>query len=228
MRKLIFAMLLLLFAASAICAMPFTYSAGPTEGTVIAAETKKPVVGAVVIAIWDLEGGMEGGNRIATLKVAEAVTDGDGHYRIPGWGPVPRPPKGILDSYDPAILIFKSGYLPRQLLNDTSGTPGKRMLLEVHDSIWNGKTVALAKYDGDLKLYSRKVDFILESLQYVMTGKDCSWKQIPKTFRALEEERKREIAAGIKPSFGPPARFPMARQECAPIDEFKEAYGETN
>lgn len=157
------------------------------------------------------------------------MTDESGSFRISGWGPLPRPSKGILDAYDPHLFIFKPGYVPERLLNDKFLPLGKRENLEIHDSVWNGKAIALKKYDGPLnKDYSLKVAFIYGSLSYVLYGKDCAWKRIPKTVRALEEENAREIAAGTNPTFSAPLTILMAIKRCAPTDAFEKAYRENH
>jgi hypothetical protein len=209
--------------ATCCCAGPNSYSAGPTYGTVIDATTKGPLAGVVIVALWNVEGGMERGP-YATLKAGEAVTDESGQYGIGAWGPLPRPDSGVLDQYDPVILVFKSGYLPRRILNDRPGPPGRRLNLAVHDSHWNGKAIELQRYDGELKSYSRRVGILVGSLAIVLEDKNCGWKQVPKAVRALDDEFKREAAAGIKATFGTHGEVLMSRMTCAPFDDFRKAY----
>ena len=74
----------LLLAATAGCAQ--VYSAKPTFGFVVDAQTRQPVEGAVVVAQWDLEYGLEGGAAYAWV-VMETVTDSQGRFDFAGWGP---------------------------------------------------------------------------------------------------------------------------------------------
>ena len=205
-----------------------TYSAGPTSGTVVDADTQQPIRGVLVIALWDLEGGMER-SIVGTFRFSEAVTDESGQYRMPGWGPIPRPREGVLDAYDPQLLIFKPGYATVRLLNDPGAQPYKRFALEIHDSVFNGKTTALHKYQGTLRDYSKDVGFIVRRLYDVLNnGPECRWKQIPKAVRILEAERKREDDAGVIPIYTISAKLLTARKECAPVDEFMKTYQESN
>ncbi|HEX7126665.1 MAG TPA: hypothetical protein VF406_12990 [Thermodesulfobacteriota bacterium] len=45
------------------------------------------------------------------------MTDAQGRYRIPGWGPKWRPWFKWLDLYDPGLVIFKPGYWPESFAN---------------------------------------------------------------------------------------------------------------
>lgn len=219
---------ILLLTCPAVCwSLPDTYSAGPTWGTIVDAQTNQPISGALVLAMWDLQGGMET-SQIATLRIQETLTNADGQFLMPAWGPMKRPSEGFLDTYDPALFVFKAGFLPERLLNNKVLSIGKRINLEVHDSTWNGKAIGLKKYSGPLRPYSQRVGFIVGSLIHVFESEDCSWKTIPKTIRALEDESRREVSAGIDPSFTASSAFLMTRKSCAPFDEFTKAIQESD
>ena len=98
-------------AATAACMKE--YSAKPTYGFIVDAETNQPVEGAVVVAQWDLEYGLEGGSAF-TWVLMEAVTDRQGRFDFPGWAPrkVPDflPGEARLKGRDPHVVFFKLGY----------------------------------------------------------------------------------------------------------------------
>lgn len=89
---------------------PEEYVFEPVKARIVDADTGQPIEGAIVIARW---GTIH--NRYV-LKVAEAVTDANGQFNFPGWGPVKRP-DGCLWDDDPYMTVFKSGYFSRGLLN---------------------------------------------------------------------------------------------------------------
>jgi hypothetical protein len=226
-RTNIVAVALVLFASTPCWAKPATYSAGPTFGAVVDNDTKEPIKGALVVALWDLEGGMEVG-LVGTLTVLETVTDEMGKFNLPAWGPIAGPQKGFLDSQDPQVLIFKPGYTPERFDNGRTVAPGARKELEVHDSLLNGKTVRLKKYEGTQKGYSLKVALIEGELSDVLNGAGCRWKQIPKAIRFFDDERKRERAAGLNPQFGTPVERLLQKRGCGSTDVFTRAYQESN
>jgi len=227
MRR-IFAALLILIAPDVVAwNLPDTYSAGPTWGKVVDADTQQPIRGALVVALWDLQGGLERG-RFDTFKVAEALTDEGGDFRMDGWGPLPRPDNGLLDKYDPHIIVFKSGYTPASLLNDKFAPPYARVELTVRDSVYNGKVTSLRKYQGPEKNYALIVGNISGMLSMLHRGTNCRWKEIPKTLRVLEEEGRRETKQGVTPMIGVTVDRLLQQRQCEPTDQFLKAYRGTD
>src|SRR5260221_2733138 len=96
------------------------YNAEAIEGWVADAETGKPIEGVIVVAHWRLEGGLEGGTPIDELKILETVTDRNGRYSFPAWGPQVAFSGffGSLRSESPEILMFKKGYKFQRLINN--------------------------------------------------------------------------------------------------------------
>lgn len=135
------------------CATPSVYSAESIRAWVVDAETKQPLEGVVVVAHWQLFYSTVGG-RVpgGQLMVLESITDRDGKYTFPAWGPkkVPqyKPQKGdiwiahipffvpdsYLDNRDPQLLLFKSGYEYQRLANEVSS---KTNMASVRRSQWN-------------------------------------------------------------------------------------------
>lgn len=170
-----------LVAAQSACAGSLTYSAEPIEGWVIDAVTKKPLDGVVVTANWQLEEGTFGGSvPVGQLMVLEAVTDKDGHYGFPAWGPK-KAPRGHLVIEDPKLLFFKSGYEYQRLLNRYSSDRELR-LRPVRRSDWNGKTILLTKFTGTPKEWFEMLDHVLPG------GKREDTKRFPKLLTAILAE----------------------------------------
>ena len=63
------------------------YYADPIKARVVDAATGTPVEGVNVLAAWQAKGGLEGGNIMGYVKVMEDVTDANGEFSFPGWGP---------------------------------------------------------------------------------------------------------------------------------------------
>ena len=172
-----------------------SYSAEAIDARVIDADTKQPLEGVNVVAHWVLHFGMEGGQR-TDLELMEAVTDKNGRFHFPAWGPKPIPAglpwEARMKDQDPAIHLFKSGYWSKGLSNDRPG-PYADAGPSVRTSEWNGKTIEMKKFEGDLKLYGSFVSGVLTSVSYG----GCRWKNIPRIIVALDKESDRLLKQHI-------------------------------
>lgn len=167
-----------------------TYSADPIEAWVVDSETGQPVEGVVVAANWELEEGTVGGNRPAgQIVVMETVTDDKGRFHFSAWGPkstalsLPSPltSEPHLVNRDPHLLFFKSGYKWLGLQNTFSADYNKSSLRK---SEWNGKTIKIERFTGDLKEYAYHLGFI----RLAFAREDCNWKKIPTMVLAMDTQ----------------------------------------
>lgn len=174
--------------ALAACGTPLMYSAEAIRGQIVDAETGQPIDGAVVVAQWVLfEGGIGHGGHKGRLHIFETVTDEDGRYLIPEWGPKPHPPLTELVDRDPEILIFKSTYEPKTLRNSTARTDSARV------SEWDGRVVKLKRAGTDLEAYARH----LESMSISLPRGGKEWRTFPRMVLALDAENRRLLALGL-------------------------------
>ena len=126
MRKLIFSVLVI---AVSSCGL---FPGGPYRGRVIDDETKKPLVGAVVLVYWNLESfGMGHGPTEQFLDAEEVLTDGRGEFVV-GKSP-PKSWNPLAWVSDPYILIFQPGYgyFPHYQKSPPWPQGGYKRLLEV-------------------------------------------------------------------------------------------------
>ena len=84
------------------------YSSGPYWGRVIDAETKQPLAGAAVIAVWLWEGPGLGHPREGLHDVLEVLTDAEGEFTIPGKTHFSL--SGTVN--EPEVIIYYPGYGP--------------------------------------------------------------------------------------------------------------------
>lgn len=195
LRTLLFVAMLLLPLQS--CA--FFYSAKPIEAWVVDAETKKPLEGVIVVAHWQLKGGLEGGNPVGQMMVMETVTDKNGRLYFPGWGPKLRPWYGELKNQSPGILLFKSGYAYQELQNHLTNKTMRGDLEIPLRSIWDEKTIKLKKFVASMGEYEELFEEFNHRLERIATDQptECLWKSLPKTIRLVNQERNRLVALGI-------------------------------
>jgi len=167
---------------------PSHYSAEAIEARVIDADSKTPLEGVIVTANWQLLGGMEGSLPLSQLMVMEAITDRNGAFKFPAWGPLKRS-QGYLREDDPQLLLFRSGYEYRKLSNPVSSKINHDPLRR---SDWNGKTIEMRKFKETddqvhyLVKYEGELGFLLETDE---------WRKTPCTLLSLHTEAKK---LGIK------------------------------
>ena len=174
------------------CATAFTlmacncYSAEPTEGWIIDADTKKPVEGVIVVANWQLHKSTMGGKRPPDHpNIMETTTDNDGLFYFEGWGQKTAL-WGFFIDRDPELLFYKKGYEYHSLKNtqrteiDTS---------KVRQSAWNGKKIELKRFDGHLREYASHLSSLHTSVRSIFHGDKCEWKRTPKLVLAVARQK---------------------------------------
>ena len=185
-RKLILVLVLLPMQA---CAAPLWYKAEPIEGWVVDKESNQPLEGVIVTANWQLDGGIEGSYPVGQMMVRETVTDKNGRYHFPGWGPKLAPLNGRIRTKGPQLLLFNSGYAYRGVANELTSESLRGELDNPLRSDWNGKTIKLEKFDGDHKEYARQVYDLSSEVWSVIDvargAKECYWKNVPRMLVAL-------------------------------------------
>lgn len=123
MRRMILLVVLLSLAAPApIEANPLCrwfgvclYSSRGFELTVVDAETGRPLSGVYAWAEW-VQYGYHGTN--GPLMIQEATSGDDGRLTFPSWGVRQGSRAGIDLGYDPAVILFRSGYRTLLVTND--------------------------------------------------------------------------------------------------------------
>ena len=182
----------IVFLAS--CATSLTYSAKEIHGQIVDADSDQPIEGAVVVAQWVLfEAGIGHGGHKGRLHIYETVTNKDGRYFIPAWGPKAHPPMTELDNRDPEILIFKSQYEPKTLYNHVMREGSVRF------SDWDGKTVKVKRVSDevDLEKYAARLNSFYDGLVKNMRD-DYEWKQYPRMTSAVYTEYQRLKKKGLR------------------------------
>lgn len=218
--------------------LPSRYSAEAIEAWVIDAETKKPLEGVIVVAHWQLFYSTVGGRVPAgQLEIMETVTDNNGRFYFPAWGPKKVPkykpqkgdiwiayipflaPDGYLDDSDPALLLFKPGYEYVRLQNPTRShidhSPVRR-------SVWNGKTITLKPFEGTAQDYVRHLSFLMGDLRFIED--DCQWKKTPKMLLALQKQADTFKALGIVTAIYSIDYLPTNEKECGSVKEYFRRY----
>ncbi len=189
-------LLLAILFGSALQGCTTSYGAKPIEARVVDANTGRPLEGVIINAKWELNFGWEYGSYY-DMKVMEAVTDQNGRFSFPAWGPEPIPSQlpwnARMQNGDPVMTFFKGGYIPLRLRNEREEWhrfSGPR----IRTSEWNGKTIELKKFDENFKYslpgYAAMVNGLVDSgLSYsVSGGYICDWMKTPRMLVAMLKE----------------------------------------
>jgi hypothetical protein len=168
---------------SSVAQAQLTFTADAINGKIVNEETGAPLAGVIIVAEWYVQERLVGrGNGL--LNVMETVSDKDGNYGFPSWGPklLPMSPYPIFGSgNDPLVLYFKNGYWPAIESNDASDPESiatRKPPLGGFQA--NGKAIKLRKWDGkNEREYYDKVRFMVDQL-------NGGWKKYPRMTLAID------------------------------------------
>lgn len=122
----------------------------------------------------------------AHLNIMETMTDNNGHFDFEGWGP--RTAQwGYFTDRDPVLLFYNEGYGYRDLKNSLRSEIDNS---KVRRSVWNGKTIELKRFDGDLKDYATHLSSLHASMRTILHGSRCEWKRTPKLVLAIARQER--------------------------------------
>lgn len=173
------------------------YFAKDIRGQVVDADTGAPLEGVIVVARWILFWiGPGHGGHGGALNTIEVVTDIEGRYHIPDWGPRPRPPFSFLDYRDPELRFFKSSYYPESVEN-TPLSEKHRNRNTVRSSEWDGKVIKLRPFKGDW------FDYGFNKLGGFWGESGDCLRECPRLVLALDAESKRIKAQAPSEPFIP-------------------------
>lgn len=170
------------------------YSAKAIEAKIVEAESGKPLEGVIVALNW----GLVDSNRlpVGQLTVAETITDRNGKFSFPAWGPKALPPNSSMDQKAPQLLLFKEGFQYRRLTNPTAADVGSLLVLDV---AWNSKTIemwrlpqdAIVKLGPGRVVSKRSLSFngLSFASNWAYRSRDCEWKQIPRLLAAMHRTK---------------------------------------
>lgn len=154
------------------------HSAERIEGRIVDADSGAAVEGVVVVAHWQSDihtlGGRIPGEQIMIL---EAVSDADGRFHFPAWGPRMYA-AGVVEDKNPELLLFRPGYEYRHL----SG------MNEARDAQQSPAAFRMKRFAGDAAAYRHHLGSLNTDLRFAEEAKDCAWKRIPRMVQAVARQ----------------------------------------
>lgn len=191
MRPFNIALLVLVLTVPQLVQAQVQLSSPAITGLVIDVDTGAPVSHVNVVAEWRRERNYvddEG----ALIYVTETVTEKDGSYTIPAWGPIALPSRSdFRQGEDPVITIFKSGYQPVSLSNETVSDIRYRST-PLGKSKWAGATIKIRRWQGPIQDYWWRVNSMSGSL----SSENRAWRRYPRMLVTLLKEQDRLLALG--------------------------------
>ena len=217
------------------CATPGLYSAQSIEARVVDAETEQPIKDVIVVAHWQLMGGLEGGNPVGQLMVMEALSDEQGRFYFPAWEKW-HWGQGWLGDEDPELIIFKSDFRYISVTNSEYTRPLKYRDARKPSgsskriSFWNGETIRMERFKGNAQEYAQHVYTLGRALYWARRGEQCEWQQIPQMLVAIHRLSEQFDSQNIKiRGWRGGARVPKITDiddqgKCGSAEEFFRAY----
>ncbi|MFO1313736.1 MAG: carboxypeptidase-like regulatory domain-containing protein [Burkholderiales bacterium] len=162
---------------------PKIYSADPITAWVVDADAGKPIEGANVLAMWEMKYGLENhGTNYA--MVLEAVTDAEGRFALPGWGPRLVLKPGAVTNAAPVLTIFLPGYRVSGGANS-----GVLELAPSHmKSDWDGKVFQLRRFEGTSQQYSDHLHRFLQTKIESLFSNGCNHLSLPRLLRSVDRQ----------------------------------------
>ena len=199
--KILFILLSLALGLTGCAVVPL--SAESIDSQVVDADTGAPIEGANVVAYWQIDSGSLTGDGLScgAANVEEDVTDKDGKFHIPGWGPS-LPGCGAMTDGEPMIYVFKPGYRYGRYSNGLGSTS---IAFRTYDH-WQHRQMKLQAFaNPDMRDQSpngvfrdfNRLENDLGSFVSDMPSQ-CNWKKVPHMLHTAALQEKAFNDAGIK------------------------------
>ncbi len=173
--KHIFSIMSLLLFLTGCSYFPRVYMADEVHGSVVDAETGEPIDDVMVLIYWEQWGGfLSEGHVTQYLVLKETVTDVNGHYSFPSWGPKITI-SGFINDSNPFFMFHKRGYSPVYTYNIMP----KANRPYVMESDLTDKAIKLKPFKGSLEEYAREVSMLDSPLNSHRSISNCDWEDVP-------------------------------------------------
>lgn len=149
----------------------------------VVAPNGQPIADAIVAVNWERRNWLHGAPQ-GQLAVLEVVTDKNGEFRIPEWGPLFLPQS--YGSYQRStIRIFHPKFVPLVAINFDQAQSAN--LEEISKETLRKRPLVLVPFHSSLPEYERALTALTQSLFYINYDKQpCGWKSIPRLAVALD------------------------------------------
>jgi hypothetical protein len=184
-----------------------------------------PIAGAIVLISWTVAHYVSD-TSLRQAAIAEVVTDTDGQFRIPAWGPR-LVADGWISVDEPTTRIYKRGFVPRVVKN-YEGVPmsGAKSIIRY---LFQDRAIVLQPFEGSLQQYENTFNPLLLSLGHIYDGRGtafCYWRQTPRMLLALQDLKLEMAAQGAGYSFPSAENYASThtKEKCGDAHQFFQNY----
>jgi hypothetical protein len=146
-------------------------------------EGGKPVKGAVVLLVWMVKAPLNETN-YGPIAMHEALTDENGGFVIPGWGPR-FDFSGHLQQGEPKTYIFHPDFYPVTENNLIKDAPLKRFAPVYIGYHMNEQVFQLKPFRGSPKENVEALNYFGIDIHSLIWSQDCLYKQAPQMLAGL-------------------------------------------
>ena len=199
------------------------YYADPINARVVDAATGAPIEGVNILAAWEANGGLEGGNIMGYVTVMEDVTNANGEFSFPGWGPK-KWSNGAIRDGAPLLILFKPGYDAALLWESKYGVEFAPSHLS---SSWNGKAIPLPKFTGSPEEFRDHLSGLVTALDTFIRADGCAWRSVPRFLKAIDGQHKAFLSARTTFALSSlEAMEERADKSCGPLNQYVLEHGQ--
>jgi len=174
-EKIIFWLLGLAFLALAFSFFSFVYWSQAIEGRVVDKDSGMPIPNSIVVATWRLRGNW--GRSAGYIAVSETLTNDQGYFKVPAWGPrLNLSLDAHLRGSEPILRIFKSGYIPIVVDNLPPRSMGPGQAKKYIRFRLNGTEFEMIEFNGSLVEYNFHLQKLYRSLNLLILERACEMK----------------------------------------------------
>lgn len=221
MRRVSILAVAMLLITVAVTQCGFIVSSAPFSATVVSSDSNLPIEGVVVFAKWDVRG-IEGVVE-DTIAIEETVTDSDGTFSVPGWGPRINRKflySSVRDS-SPEVIVYKLGFEPKSLYDYRASS---FLGFHMRASGIDGSTISLSPSASAIAEHSLLVNDVEVRISYIsrlLSDDECSWKRMPNLLVEMHRAGVAAISEGADARNLLVSRIP--KKDCGnPIEFFSD------
>jgi hypothetical protein len=189
-------------------------------------EGGKPVKGAVVLLVWMVKAPLNETN-YGPIAMHEALTDENGGFVIPGWGPR-FDFSGHLQQGEPKTYIFHPDFYPVTENNLIKDAPLKQFAPVYIRYHMHGKEFQLTRFQGSLKEYEQTLGYLARQLELtIWFSKNCVYQQMPRILTGLHKVKMRLKEQTGEGSSLPDIYYfaqPVIEERCGDAKQFFKEY----
>ena len=187
---------------------PLYYTSDNISGKIINSDTGKPIKDAIVIANWDVhKPRFLHGSHYKNINKIETITNTDGEFILPSWGPNYSGFSWHMTAHFPRIFILKENYMPTSITNYSTKREDYDAAVKYRENSYEGYYIHtnIDFYPDNLIIKLEPVTDIVKYTKFLsaLERSTCDYnnfRRTPLCFYFYHNERKRLSSLGVRES----------------------------